>query len=56
MYVFKPFTMLLILALAVQPSASTPTSYRVFVVAGLAFSLAGDVFLMLPRDRFRPDS
>ena len=52
-YVFKPFTMLLILALAVQPSASTPTSYRVFVVAGLAFLLAGDVFLMLPRDRFR---
>lgn len=51
-YVFKPFTMLLILALAVQPSASTTPAYRALVAAGLAFSLAGDVFLMLPRDRF----
>lgn len=51
-YVFKPFTMLLILALAVQPSVTTPSSYRALVVAGLVFSLAGDVFLMLPRDRF----
>jgi len=51
-YVFKPFTMLLILALAVQTSVSTPPSYRALVVAGLAFSLAGDIFLMLPRERF----
>ena len=51
-YVFKPLTMLLILAIAVQPSVSTPPSYRALVVAGLTFSLAGDVFLMLPRERF----
>lgn len=50
--VFKPLTMVLVLVVAVQPSASTPTSYRMLVVAGLLFSLAGDVFLMLPSDRF----
>lgn len=51
-YFFKPFTMVLILAIAVQPSVSTPPAYRMLVVAGLLFSLAGDVFLMLPSDRF----
>jgi len=50
--VFKPLTMLFVLAVAVQPSLSTPPSYRALVVAGLVFSLAGDVFLMLPSDRF----
>lgn len=52
--IFKPLTMVFILALAVQPSLSTPPSYRVLVVAGLVFSLAGDVFLMLPSERFIP--
>jgi uncharacterized membrane protein YhhN len=51
-YVFKPLTMLLVLALALQPTASTSPSYRGAVTAGLVCSLAGDVFLMLPRDRF----
>lgn len=51
-YVFKPLTMLVVLALAVQPSASTEPEYRWLVVAGLLFSLLGDVLLMLPRDRF----
>lgn len=50
--VFKPLTMVFVLAIALQPSLSTPASYRAFVVAGLAFSLAGDVFLMLPTERF----
>jgi uncharacterized membrane protein YhhN len=52
-YVFKPLTMLLVIALAAQGSAVGPT-YTGLVVAGLACSLAGDVFLMLPRDRFLP--
>ncbi|MEE2677406.1 MAG: lysoplasmalogenase [Myxococcota bacterium] len=51
-YVFKPFTMLLILALAIQAGEDTEPAYRVLVVTGLLLSLAGDVFLMLPRDRF----
>ena len=50
-YVFKPLATLLVLALALSQPASLP-AYRWAVAAGLAFSTAGDVFLMLPRDRF----
>jgi uncharacterized membrane protein YhhN len=52
-YVTKPLTTLLILLVAVTLPAAEPR-YRALVVAGLAMSLAGDVFLMLPRDRFVP--
>jgi len=51
-YVFKPLTTFIVLlgaAFLVQPGAQP---YRALVVAGLACSLAGDVLLMLPRDRF----
>jgi len=51
-YVFKPLTMLLVLSLALQPSASTTALYAWMIVGGLLFSLAGDVLLMLPSDRF----
>ena len=51
-YVFKPLTMLFVLALAVQPSVSTSGFYAWMIVAGLFFSLVGDVLLMLPSDRF----
>jgi len=50
-YVLKPLTTLLILALAWHLPANLRL-YGPLVMAGLAFSLAGDVFLMLPRDRF----
>jgi uncharacterized membrane protein YhhN len=50
-YVFKPLATLLVLALALSQPAPLP-AYRWAVVAGLVFSTAGDVFLMLPRDRF----
>ncbi|MDJ0847687.1 MAG: lysoplasmalogenase [Myxococcota bacterium] len=53
-YFFKPATMLLVLALAVQGGDAVQGSYLLLVVAGLLFSLAGDVFLMLPQDRFVP--
>jgi len=51
-YAFKPLTttLLLALALALRPGASG--RYQAAVAVGLALSLAGDVFLMLPRDRF----
>ena len=50
-YVFKPLTMTFILAGAVftQPLSSF---YKYMIITGLVFSLAGDVFLMLPRDLF----
>ncbi|GIK24861.1 MAG: membrane protein [Betaproteobacteria bacterium] len=50
-YAFKPLATLLILALAL---AFTPVraDYQWAIAAGLLFSTAGDIFLMLPRDRF----
>jgi uncharacterized membrane protein YhhN len=51
-YVFKPLTMLFVLSLALQSSTSTSALYAWMIVAGLLFSLAGDVLLMLPSDRF----
>jgi uncharacterized membrane protein YccC len=51
-YLFKPLTTLIILigaAFLVQPGLRP---YRSLVVLGLGFALAGDVLLMLPRDRF----
>jgi len=51
-YVFKPLTMLFVLSLALQPSMSTSALYAWLIVGGLLFSLAGDVLLMLPSDRF----
>jgi uncharacterized membrane protein YhhN len=51
-YLFKPLTTFIILlgaAWLVQPA---PPLYRHLVVLGLALSLAGDVFLMLPGRRF----
>lgn len=51
-YLFKPLTVLLIILIALQQKNPTSQSYRIIIVAGLVFSLAGDIFLMLPRDRF----
>lgn len=50
-YVLKPLTTALIIVVAAAPN---PVSniYRGAIVAGLVLSLAGDVFLMLPVDRF----
>lgn len=50
-YVFKPLTLLFIIAIALRSEASL---YKWLILAGLLFSLAGDIFLMLPRDRFLP--
>ncbi|HYJ80149.1 MAG TPA: lysoplasmalogenase [Longimicrobiaceae bacterium] len=49
-YVFKPLTTLLVIALAWR--AGGHPAYSQLILAGLALSLVGDVFLMLPRDRF----
>jgi uncharacterized membrane protein YhhN len=50
LYVFKPLTTLLILTVAWL--AGSGSTYADLVFAGLVFCLAGDVFLMLPSDRF----
>jgi len=51
-YLFKPLATLLILALALALPQPVSGHYRWAVAAGLLFSTAGDIFLMLPRDRF----
>jgi uncharacterized membrane protein YhhN len=50
-YIFKPLTMVFILLIAILGQAAAPL-YKYMIIAGLVFSTAGDVFLMLPSDRF----
>lgn len=53
-YAFKPLTMVLIISLAWERTLSSPSSYGYLVISGLCLSLLGDIFLMLPKNRFRP--
>jgi uncharacterized membrane protein YhhN len=53
-YIFKPLAVVLIILIALQPGHPTSLFYRQAIIAGLVFSLAGDIFLMLPSDRFIP--
>ena len=53
-FVAKPLTTSLILVIALVAPGDAPPLYRALIAIGLAFSLAGDVFLMLPSDRFLP--
>lgn len=50
-YFFKPLTMILIILIPVLGKEGD-TLYKVLILGGLIFSLLGDIFLMLPRDRF----
>lgn len=50
-YVCKPATIVALLGVALTIDATDP-EMRVFFAAALLFSLAGDVFLMLPSDEF----
>jgi uncharacterized membrane protein YhhN len=50
-YIFKPLTMVFILLIAILGQAASPF-YKYIIITGLLFSLAGDIFLMLPTDRF----
>lgn len=50
-YVWKPFTMIVIIALALL-GVDWGIDWHRWLLAGLALSLAGDVFLVLPSDRF----
>ncbi|MGI6366802.1 MAG: lysoplasmalogenase [Anaerolineae bacterium] len=53
-YVAKPLTTLLILLLAAIAPADLPHRPRALVLLALLLSALGDVFLMLPEDRFVP--
>jgi uncharacterized membrane protein YhhN len=52
-YVCKPLATTLILLLALA-TGGDDRAYTALIVVGLACSLAGDIFLMLPQDRFIP--
>ena len=49
---FKPLTTFIILLGAAWLIQPAPSLYRGVIVLGLALSLAGDILLMLPADRF----
>ena len=51
-YVFKPLTMVFIIAIAVLAEHPVSSAYHILIVLALLASLAGDVFLMLESDRF----
>ena len=51
-YLFKPLTMCFIILIALQSKNPVSSFYKYAIVGGLFFSLAGDIFLMLPTDRF----
>jgi uncharacterized membrane protein YhhN len=52
-YVLKPLTMVLIILVALSAKTPVPAAYKAFILAGLVFSLTGDVFLMLPEKWFQ---
>jgi uncharacterized membrane protein YhhN len=52
-FALKPLTTALICGMAVLPARAIGGRYGWAIVTGLLFSLAGDVFLMLPKDHFR---
>ncbi len=49
--IFKPLTTILILIIALLPGTVTADAYARAIALGLLFSLAGDIFLVLP-DRY----
>jgi uncharacterized membrane protein YhhN len=51
-YIFKPLTITFIILIVILAGTPDPSRYRLAIVAGLICSLAGDIFLMLPSDRF----
>lgn len=51
-YIFKPLTTALILALLFLSDPSLAQPYTRLIGLGLLFSLMGDIWLVLPRDRF----
>ena len=53
-YLFKPLTIVLIIVIALLSQNPVSPFYKQLIIAGLIFSLAGDIFLMLPDDRFIP--
>jgi len=52
LYFFKPLSTILILMIAVVARQPPSARYRQAIIAGLVFSLVGDVVFVIPRDLF----
>jgi uncharacterized membrane protein YhhN len=50
--IFKPLTTALIIYLAFRQGGTAFPFYKTMILIGLGLSLVGDIFLMLPRERF----
>lgn len=53
-YIFKPLSTTLLVAIAAVAPRPVFSLYKWGIVAGLIFSLGGDILLMLPDDHFLP--
>jgi uncharacterized membrane protein YhhN len=53
-YLFKPLIVTALLTVAACSPPAHGARYQLAITLGLACSLFGDIFLMLPRDRFLP--
>ena len=51
-YVFKSLTMVLLLLIAVLAARDNISVYGLAIIAGIVFSLAGDIALMLPKKQY----
>jgi uncharacterized membrane protein YhhN len=51
-YAFKPLTMVMILSLAWERTTASPSVYSYLILSGLCLSLLGDIFVMLPGNKF----
>jgi uncharacterized membrane protein YhhN len=51
-YLLKPLTLASIILIALQNKHESALFYQSMIIAGLSCSLIGDIFLMLPSDRF----
>lgn len=52
-YIFKPLTIILIIYFAFIANLNVTGSYGQLIIIGLVLSLFGDVFMMLPNQRFK---
>lgn len=51
-YLLKPLTTVLVIALALSTASHTAESYRLWIVVGLLFCLAGDICLLYSGERW----
>lgn len=51
-YIFKPLTLVLIILFSIFQVPEVSIFYKMMIIYGLAFSMLGDIMLMLPTDKF----